>query len=85
MTTAGLESTDRPGRTFLQRVLDLPTTPSPEPMALTAQVHGFIYSAGAFSTVDAAGARHTFLTRIQNGGLITGACIDALNESHGLK
>ena len=37
MTTAGPESTDRPGRTFLQRVLDLRTTPSPEPMALTAQ------------------------------------------------
>jgi hypothetical protein len=47
-------------------------------------IHGFIYSAGAFSKVDVAGARHTFLTRHQNGGLITGACIDALNESHGL-
>jgi hypothetical protein len=40
--------------------------------------HGFIYSAGAFSTMNA-GARDTFLTRIQNGG----NCIDSLDESHG--
>jgi len=28
-----------------------------------------------------AGARDTFLTRIQNGGLISGNCIDSLDES----
>ena len=40
--------------------------------------HGFIYSAGAFSPMDA-GARDTFLTRLQNSG----NCIDSLDESHG--
>ena len=46
--------------------------------------HGFIYAGGAFSTVDVAAARGTFLTRIKNGGLVTGVCYDALNEGHGL-
>jgi hypothetical protein len=46
--------------------------------------HGFIYAGGAFSTVDVAGARGTQLTRIKNGGAVTGACSDALNEAHGI-
>jgi probable HAF family extracellular repeat protein len=48
------------------------------------RTHGFIYAAGAFSTVDVAGARDTQLTRIKNGGPVTGFCTDALNEQHGL-
>ena len=35
--------------------------------------HGFIFTGGAFSTVDVAGARSTLLTRIKNDGSITGA------------
>jgi hypothetical protein len=46
--------------------------------------HGFIYAGGAFSTVDVAGARATFLTRGKNGGLVTGVYYDVLNEGHGL-
>ena len=46
--------------------------------------HGFIYADGAFSTVDVAGARATLLTRIKNGGAVTGVCYDALNEGHGI-
>ena len=46
--------------------------------------HGFIYAGGAFSTVDVAGARATLLTRIKNGGAVTGVCYDALNEGHGI-
>jgi probable HAF family extracellular repeat protein len=46
--------------------------------------HGFIYTGGAFSTVDVAGARSTLLTRIKNGGLVTGVCYDALNEGYGI-
>ena len=46
--------------------------------------HGFVYAGGAFSTVDVAGARGTQLTRIKNGGAVTGVCTDALNEQHGL-
>jgi hypothetical protein len=46
--------------------------------------HGFIYAGGAFSTLDVAGARSALLTRIKNGGLVTGACYDALNEGHGI-
>jgi hypothetical protein len=34
--------------------------------------HGFIYAGGAFNTVDVAGVRGTQLTRIKNGGPITG-------------
>ena len=37
-----------------------------------------------FSTVDVAGARGTQLTRIKNGGTVTGVYTDALNEQHGL-
>jgi probable HAF family extracellular repeat protein len=46
--------------------------------------HGFIYADGAFSTVDVAGARSTLLTRMKNGGPITGICSDAVNGIHGL-
>ena len=46
--------------------------------------HGFVYAEGAFSTVDVAGARGTQLTRIKNGGAVTGVYTDALNEQHGL-
>jgi hypothetical protein len=46
--------------------------------------HGYIYAGGAFSTVDVAGARSTLLTRIKNGGAVTGVCYDVLNEGHGL-
>jgi len=46
--------------------------------------HGFVYADGAFSTVDVAGARTTLLTRIKNGGSITGICSDAVNGIHGL-
>ena len=48
------------------------------------KTHGFIYAGGAFSTVDVAGARQTFLTRIKNDGLVTGVCYDPLHEGHGL-
>jgi hypothetical protein len=34
--------------------------------------------------VDVAGARGTQLTRIKNGGPVTGVCTDALNGQHGL-
>jgi hypothetical protein len=91
MTTAGPASTDGPGRTFLQGLLDLRPTPSAERMGLTAETDAVarglpvakVYALVS-STVDVAGVRHTFLTRIQNGGVITGACIDALSQSHGL-
>jgi uncharacterized membrane protein len=46
--------------------------------------HGFIFSGGAFSTVDVVGARGTQLTRIKNDGSITGAYSDAVNGQHGL-
>jgi hypothetical protein len=46
--------------------------------------HGFVFAGGAFSTVDVAGARGTLLTRIKNGGSVTGVCTDALNGQHGL-
>jgi hypothetical protein len=46
--------------------------------------HGFIHASGAFSTVDVAGARGTQLTRIKNGGPVTGVCTDALTGLHGL-
>jgi hypothetical protein len=46
--------------------------------------HGFIYAGGAFSTVDVAGARGTQLTRVKNGGPVTGVCTDALTGQHGL-
>jgi hypothetical protein len=46
--------------------------------------HGFIFSSGAFSTVDVAGARGTQLTRIKNDGAITGGFTDAVNEQHGV-
>ena len=46
--------------------------------------HGFVYAGGAFSTVDVAGASGTQLTRIKNGGPVTGYYIDAINEYHGL-
>lgn len=50
----------------------------------TGRSHGFIYAGGAFSTVDVAGARATFLTRIKNGGAVTGICYDSLHEVHGI-
>ena len=46
--------------------------------------HGFIYASGAFSTVDVAGSRATQLTRIKNGGAVTGICYDVLDEAHGI-
>jgi probable HAF family extracellular repeat protein len=46
--------------------------------------HGFVYAGAAFSTVDVAGARGTQLTRIKNGGAVTGVCTDALTGQHGL-
>lgn len=46
--------------------------------------HGFIFSGGAFSTVDVVGARSTQLTRIKNDGAITGTYSDAVNGQHGL-
>jgi uncharacterized membrane protein len=39
---------------------------------------GYIYAGGNFSTVDVADARATQLTRIKNGGLVTGFYRDAL-------
>ena len=38
----------------------------------------------AFSTVDVAGSRATQLTRIKNGGAVTGICYDVLDEAHGI-
>jgi hypothetical protein len=46
--------------------------------------HGFIKAGGAFSTVDVAGARGTLLTRIKNGGSVTGVCTDAVGGQHGV-
>jgi hypothetical protein len=46
--------------------------------------HGFIYAGGVFSTVDVAGARGTQLTRVKNGGEVSGVYTDSLNEQHGL-
>jgi probable HAF family extracellular repeat protein len=46
--------------------------------------HGFLYASGAFSTVDVAGARGTLLTRIKNGGSVTGVCTDAVGGQHGI-
>ena len=42
--------------------------------------HGFIYASGALSTVDVAWVRSTQLTRVKNGGEVTGIYTDALNE-----
>ena len=50
----------------------------------TGCVKCFIFSGGAFSTVDVVGARGTQLTRIKNDGSITGAYSDAVNGQHGL-
>ena len=47
-------------------------------------MHGFVFAAGAFSTVDVAGARGTQLTRIKNDGAVSGICVDALTGQHGL-
>jgi hypothetical protein len=47
-------------------------------------IHGFVYAGAAFSTVDAAGARGTQLTRIKNSGAVTGVYTDALTGQHGL-
>ena len=46
--------------------------------------HGFIYGNGAFSAVDVAGATSTLLSRIKNGGSVTGVYSDAVNGLHGL-
>jgi hypothetical protein len=46
--------------------------------------HGLIFAGGAFSTVDVAGARGTFLTRSKNSGSVTGVCTGAVGGQHGL-
>jgi hypothetical protein len=49
-----------------------------------SNTHSFIYADEAFSTVDVVGARVTQLTRIKDGGAVTGAYSDALTAEHGL-
>jgi hypothetical protein len=46
--------------------------------------HGFVFAGGAFSTVDAAGAVSSQLTRINNSGPVTGMYTDAVTGVHGL-
>ncbi|MGA8432007.1 MAG: hypothetical protein WB729_19440 [Candidatus Sulfotelmatobacter sp.] len=47
-------------------------------------LHGFLYSAGTYNTVDVPGAAATELTRPKKGSLVDGVFIDGKNETHGV-
>ncbi len=47
-------------------------------------LHGFIYSAGTYNTLDVPGAAATELTRPKKGSLVDGVFIDGMSESHGV-
>ena len=86
MTTAGPESTDRPGRTFLQRVLDLRTTPSPEPIALTAQEDALaqglaVAKVYAFVSIDYPGAAASWVFDGDGNDAVGGFGFDPLAPS----
>jgi hypothetical protein len=46
--------------------------------------HGFVFSDGAFTAIDVAGARGTQVLRIKNSGQVTGACSGALGGVQGI-
>ena len=46
--------------------------------------HGFVFSSGAYSQVDVAGAKATLVARIKNGGEVLGACTTALDGQQGI-
>jgi hypothetical protein len=46
--------------------------------------HGFIYSAGAFNSVDVPGASGVVPTHVTNKGQLVGYAVDHLKENHGL-
>lgn len=47
--------------------------------------HGFIYSKGAWNSVDVGGASGTLLFRIKNNGNVTGQFDDIYGEGHGIR
>jgi len=47
--------------------------------------HGFVYSKGAWNSVDVGGASGTELMRIKNNGNVTGQFDDIYGEGHGIR
>ena len=82
MTNAGPSSTDRPGRTFLQGLLDLPATPSAERMGLTAEEDAVaqglaVAKVYAFLSIDYPGAAGSWVFDSDGNGAAGGFGFDA--------
>ena len=82
MTNAGPSLTDRPGRTFLQGLLDLPATPSAERMGLTAEEDAVaqglaVAKVYAFLSIDYPGAAASWVFDSDGNGAAGGFGFDA--------